>query len=107
MFESTDDGGGIMKDSAQRDSPCDVSQCLMQVRGASIGIKKRSHRGSNTGPYDLQSYALPLSYKTFATFWLIVYMYTTLHSRTWLLRVIETFIKYTVCYRRVQSNIVT
>ena len=25
--------------------------------------KKRAHRGSNTGPHDLQSYALPLSYK--------------------------------------------
>ena len=27
------------------------------------GQKKRPHRGSNTGPHDLQSYALPLSYR--------------------------------------------
>ena len=26
-------------------------------------LSERPHRGSNTGPYDLQSYALPLSYK--------------------------------------------
>ena len=31
---------------------------LLKLRNA----KKRGHRGSNTGPKDLQSFALPLSY---------------------------------------------
>ena len=39
--------------------------CLSHTRiyyMSSAKIKVRPHRGSNTGPHDLQSYALPLSY---------------------------------------------